>query len=123
MGRYEQKIKERNNKREITKKKFMIFFMVFIFFSGIMTVDAEYSNMVGYDREMVLGCIRLNSEMIRVYFLGKSLDINNQKLINSIQDTSQTTLNKTRILIYKIRRKIELKLNMDGFDPKGTQPI
>ncbi|NLK72637.1 MAG: hypothetical protein GX285_06435 [Clostridiales bacterium] len=123
MGRYEQKIKERDNKRENTKKKFMIFFMVFIFFSGIMTVDAEYSNMVGYDREMVLGCIRLNSEMIRVYFLGKSLDINNQKVINSIQDTSQTTLKKATIFIYKIRRKIELKLNMDGFDPKGTQPI
>lgn len=123
MGRNEQRIKIQNEKKVRRKKKLLIFFLVLVFFEGLLIVDYEYSNMMGFEKEMVLGCRRLDSEMIRIYFVGNEIELNSQQIINSIQNTTDVAVRKTKVFFYKLKRKLEQYIKEDDFSPRGTQWI
>ncbi len=123
MGRLEQKIKIKKQKKSIRRKKLLVFLMVFLFFQGIVLVDHEYSSMMGYEREMFIGCKRINSETIKFYFVGKEIDVHDKEVMESIQSTSDSAIQKTRVLIYKLKRKIRLLFTNEDFNPRGTRQI
>lgn len=123
MGRLEEKEKIKEERKELRRKKLLVFFLILIFFQGIYSVDSEYSNMMGYEREMVFGCRRINSEEIKIFLLGNEIDINDKEVRTSIQEASSETLKKTKVTLYKIRRKIQLLFKNEEFNPKGTKQI
>ncbi len=123
MGRLEQKKKLIKSKKVFRRKKILVFLLILLFFEGIVLVDNEYSNMMGYEREMVLGCKRINSEIIKIYLLGKEIDINNKEVMKNIENASDTTVTKTKVFFYKMKRKIQLLFTTDDFNPKGTRQI
>lgn len=123
MGRLEQRMEILKNKKDFRRKKILVFLLILLFFEGVALVDNEYSNMMGYEREMVFGCKRINSEIIKIYFIGKEIDVNNKEVIESLENASSEAITKTKVLIYKIKRKIKLLFTNDEFNPKGTRQI
>ncbi|MCG8485505.1 MAG: hypothetical protein MJA31_19520, partial [Clostridia bacterium] len=101
----------------------LIFFLIFLLFGGVFVVDNEYSNMMGFEKEMVLGCKRMDSEMIKIFLLGYELDVNSKEVIEDIEEKINTFATKTKISIYKIRRKWEELIKDKDFSPKGIQKI
>lgn len=123
MGRYEQKIKDKKYNKEWKVKRISVFFLIFLFFAGVFAVDYEYSNMMGFEKEMVLGCKRLDSEMIKIYLLGYEVEMNSKEVVQDIEETVSILMKKTKVSIYKIRRKMEELIKDNEPSPKGIKKI
>lgn len=123
MGRLEKTIKKKEEKKYFKRKKLLVFFLIFIFFQGIDIVDQEYGNMMGYEREMIFGCRRVDDEIVKLYIIGNEVKINEEEIRTSIIESSDEAINKVKVYIYKIRMKIESLFHTNEFNPKGTKQV
>jgi len=123
MGRLEQKMKIKKERKNLKRKKILVFLVIFLFFQGIVLVDQEYSNMMGCEREMFFGCKRINSETLKIFLIGKEIDVNDKEVMKNIYDTSSSAIQKTRVVLYKLKRKINILFKKEDFNPKGTRQI
>lgn len=123
MSRHEQKMKENNYKSHKRKKKMLIFILVFLFFQGVFIVDHEYSNLMGVEKEMVLGCKRIDSEMIKIYLLGNDFDMNSKEVVGNIEKNINIFIGKAKISLYKMKRKWDNLVHDKDLSPKDIQMI